>query len=282
MRTLFILFILLPLSQVCGQTTKQVDYVISYDFTSVQDTATGTHGQAREFLLLHADGESRFHSSNRHFNDSMRQVYHSAHPQYGAPKTQEEIQEAADHFMSRMRNWKKPDPVDYVIRKDFGARTFQNILPYVILPVQHMEGSLDLDWIMQAEQDTILGIPCSLAITEYGGRKYKVWYAPGIPIPDGPYVFNGLPGLIVKVKDDKGWYTFTLKELSVKPQERFWKEDYIPNRSRLITRKSYVDQCRKQKENPRIPPGLMNVSAEKILEVKERNKWRYFMLLESY
>ncbi len=281
MKNLTLLIILVPLCFAYGQTTKQVDYVISYDFTSVQDTAAGIYSEAREFLLLHANGESRFHSGSRHFNDSMRLLYRSAYPQYANPKTQEDFQVAADHYTSQMRKWKKRNPVNYLIRKDFATRTIQNVLPYVILPVQYMEEPLALDWVLRREQDTILGLPCTLATTEYGGRQYKAWYAPDIPIPDGPYVFSGLPGLIVKVQDEKEWYTFHLKAISLKPQQRLWQEDYIPSRSQQISRRSYVEQCRKQKQNPGAPPGI-NVPAEKMLEKKKRNEWRYYMTLESY
>jgi len=270
---------LLAVEQLFGQATREVEYVITYDFTSVEDTTSGRHGPAREFLLLHAGSESRFHSSNHHFNDSMKLAYAAAHPQFVNPKTQEERQKAVDHFTSRMRQWKKPNPVDYVIRKDFGGNTFQNILPYVF-PLQHIEESMTLDWKLQERKDTVRGISCSLATARYGGRIYTAWYAPSLPIPDGPYVFSGLPGLIIKVEDRKGWYTFTLKKMSLQPQKRMWNEPYIPERSQLITRKRYVDQCRKQKKNPSIP--MTNVPPEKLLELKERNKKRYFMLLESY
>jgi len=282
MKILFTLIILLSLGQLFGQSTKEVDYAITYNFTLVQDTTTGTHGPAHEFLLLHAHGESRFHSSNKHFNDSMLLVYYETYPQYANPKGQEKILEAVDHFTSQMHQWKKPNPVDFIIRKDFDTRTFQNVLPYVLLPPQHMEGTLALDWTMHTEQDTIVGIPCSRATTEYGGRTYTAWYAQDIPIPDGPHVFSGLPGLILKVEDSKGWYTFTLKNMDLQAQNRLWKEQFMPERSQLIPRKVYVEKCRKAKENPRIPPGIKNVPPEKLLEMKERNRNRYYMLLESY
>jgi len=281
MKILFLFTMLLAVEQLFGQATREVEYVITYDFTSVEDTTSGRHGPAREFLLLHAGSESRFHSSNHHFNDSMKLAYAAAHPQFVNPKTQEEAQKAADHFMSKMSTWKKPNPVRFVIRKDFVTHTFQNVLSYPFFPPRHMEETLILDWTMQTEQDTILGIPCSLATTEYGGRTYTAWYAPSIPIPDGPYVFSGLPGLILKVEDSRGWYTFTLREMSLRPQKRLWKEQFMLERSQLIPRRVYVEKCRKAKENPSMP-GVLNVPPEKLLEMKERNRNRYYMLLESY
>ncbi|WP_297063293.1 GLPGLI family protein, partial [uncultured Duncaniella sp.] len=35
------------------------------------------------------------------------------------------------------------------------------------------------------------------------GRNWTAWYTEEIPITDGPWKFGGLPGLILKVEDDK-------------------------------------------------------------------------------
>lgn len=35
---------------------------------------------------------------------------------------------------------------------------------------------------------------------------YTSWYAPEIALNKGPWKFNGLPGLILKVEDSKGDY----------------------------------------------------------------------------
>lgn len=46
------------------------------------------------------------------------------------------------------------------------------------------------------------------AYISYGGRNWTAWYANNISISDGPYKFNGLPGLILKIYDDKKQYVF--------------------------------------------------------------------------
>lgn len=48
------------------------------------------------------------------------------------------------------------------------------------------------------------------AETDFGGRKWTAWFTTDLPYQDGPYKFGGLPGLIVKVEDDKGEYSFDL------------------------------------------------------------------------
>lgn len=51
---------------------------------------------------------------------------------------------------------------------------------------------------------------CTKAVTHFGGRDYEAWFTADIPVSDGPYVFSGLPGLIVKINDVKSYYTFEL------------------------------------------------------------------------
>lgn len=64
------------------------------------------------------------------------------------------------------------------------------------------------DWKLESGTTTILGYVCKKATTTLHGRNYTAWYAPEIPIDNGPWKFGGLPGLILKAEDDKGHYSF--------------------------------------------------------------------------
>ena len=50
------------------------------------------------------------------------------------------------------------------------------------------------------------------AETTFAGRKWYAWFTQEIPFQDGPYKFKGLPGLIIKVEDAKGDYSFDLMQ----------------------------------------------------------------------
>ncbi len=54
------------------------------------------------------------------------------------------------------------------------------------------------------------GYSAQKAVAEFGGRIWTAWFTKEIPLSDGPYKFSGLPGLIVKLEDDKGDYKFDL------------------------------------------------------------------------
>lgn len=53
----------------------------------------------------------------------------------------------------------------------------------------------------------------SEAFANFGKREWHVLYTNDIPINDGPYVFSGLPGLVIKAESLDGDYSFELIEI---------------------------------------------------------------------
>lgn len=70
-----------------------------------------------------------------------------------------------------------------------------------------------LEWKILNETKMVDLYECKKATTFYNGREYTAWFASKIPIPEGPFVFKGLPGLILEVHDNKNYYHFYLKGL---------------------------------------------------------------------
>ena len=71
-----------------------------------------------------------------------------------------------------------------------------------------MEREPVFDWIFTSDTLTVLGYLCKKATCSFRGRDYTAWYAPDIPLSNGPWKFNGLPGLILKVEDADRDYSF--------------------------------------------------------------------------
>lgn len=67
-----------------------------------------------------------------------------------------------------------------------------------------------LNWKILPETTKIGDYKVQKAETDFGGRKWTAWFTTDLPYQDGPYKFGGLPGLIVKVEDDKVEYSFDL------------------------------------------------------------------------
>jgi GLPGLI family protein len=65
-----------------------------------------------------------------------------------------------------------------------------------------------LDWEITQDTATIFNYSCQKAKVRFRGRNYEAWFAPEIPVNDGPWKFFGLPGLIVKIEDTDGLIAF--------------------------------------------------------------------------
>lgn len=57
------------------------------------------------------------------------------------------------------------------------------------------------------------GYALQKAETDWRGRHWTAWYAPALPVDNGPWKFGGLPGLIFEVYDEGNHYHFLLSGL---------------------------------------------------------------------
>lgn len=61
----------------------------------------------------------------------------------------------------------------------------------------------EFDWTITHETENIMGYECVKATADWRGRKWFAWFS-DIPVNGGPWKFQGLPGLILKVEDSEG------------------------------------------------------------------------------
>ena len=64
------------------------------------------------------------------------------------------------------------------------------------------------NWQIEDEMREVCGYECIKATCHWRGRDFTAWFTPDIPVEYGPWKFGGLPGLIMKVSDNEGIYTF--------------------------------------------------------------------------
>lgn len=69
-----------------------------------------------------------------------------------------------------------------------------------------------LEWKIFPETMMIDQYKAQKASTTFTGRVWNAWFTMDIPFQDGPYKFSGLPGLVLKVEDEQGDYSFDLRE----------------------------------------------------------------------
>ncbi|MBO5443743.1 MAG: GLPGLI family protein [Muribaculaceae bacterium] len=65
-----------------------------------------------------------------------------------------------------------------------------------------------IDWELTDSVATVLGYECRSARCKFRGREWTVLYSEYIPLMEGPWKLHGLPGLIMKVTDEKSHYSF--------------------------------------------------------------------------
>lgn len=77
-----------------------------------------------------------------------------------------------------------------------------------ITPWKYTEVWEKPEWVVTDESKEILGYQCFKAFSDYRGRRWIAWFAPEIPVQEGPWKLCGLPGLILEAYDSAHDYTF--------------------------------------------------------------------------
>lgn len=74
------------------------------------------------------------------------------------------------------------------------------------------EEDRSIEWKILPETMMIDQYKAQKASTTFAGRVWNAWFTMDVPFQDGPYKFSGLPGLVLKVEDEQGDYSFDLRE----------------------------------------------------------------------
>lgn len=86
------------------------------------------------------------------------------------------------------------------------------------------------NWEIHPETKTIKGYETQKATTSFAGRDYVAWFTPEVPVPEGPYKFNGLPGLILEIADTEDHWIYSFIGL----------EKFSPAKGFRINFKQYI------------------------------------------
>ena len=190
MKHLFkITFIALFLAQLSKAQTSRFVYQVTMKSDST-DKANATIETAR---LDISPEKSLFYGEGRIKRDSVMQ----------------RMRETRNFDRNAMQNLRSS--IDYIVEKDliknityFKTRLGRDQYTY--------EEDRKMDWKILPETVKIGEYEAQKAETTFAGRKWYAWFTQDIPFQDGPYKFKGLPGLIIKVEDAKGDYSFDLQQ----------------------------------------------------------------------
>lgn len=100
------------------------------------------------------------------------------------------------------------------IKKDLKKN---EITKYIVSPVSldkfYIVIDAKLNWKLLSDTKKIGSLECQKAETDYGGRHWTAWFTNEIQLSEGPYIFHGLPGLIVQIEDSDHEYAFKLAKI---------------------------------------------------------------------
>lgn len=103
-------------------------------------------------------------------------------------------------------------------------------------------------WILHNDTMTVLEHSCQKATCHWRGRDFVAWFAKDIPIRRGPWKFNGLPGLILKLYDTDRFYTFEAVNLknSNEPMMLYDFKSMTPNELKTVYDHKYIKSTRER------------------------------------
>lgn len=186
-----------------GQTTRFV-----YETLVNPDSINLVSMKSERTFLDIKEGHSLFISENKLKRDSL----------FTSVKSEAKETKKEEKDFSKMEGRKHFEPTffEYFITK---AIPEQKVYYYEKAAGKQIYYQEDrpLKWEVTNVIEKQNGYSAQKAVTEFGGRTWTAWFTKEIPFSDGPYKFSGLPGLIVKLEDDKGDYKFDLvKKINIK------------------------------------------------------------------
>ncbi len=94
--------------------------------------------------------------------------------------------------------------IDLKTKESFHYKDFKNNKSYdeqyYDEPIKIIDSVSALKWKILNEKATILGYSCRKAVTKYYNLDVYAWFTEDLPISDGPSIYSGLPGLILKIE----------------------------------------------------------------------------------
>ncbi|MGI4762246.1 MAG: GLPGLI family protein [Janthinobacterium lividum] len=199
-----------------GQNTKI--FCCTYNLTYRLDTVA-QHPRNEEFILTIHGSKSFFESKRKLAIDSVYNTLNDANFS----------QTSFNQMASTLKGMQQTE-FSYIIYKDLANKKI--LFTDQIEPLKRYayEESIPV-WKINSVTKTIGEYNCQQAITSFRGRIFTAWFTKQISIPDGPYEFSGLPGLVVEVSDNKNDYNFRL----IRVKQSLISSDMTPSKNTVMT-----------------------------------------------
>lgn len=214
MTRIILFFVLLISARSLSQNLR-----IGYEYKFVEDSLHPGN-ITREFVYLDiTENGSNFYSRPRYLNDSLS-FY---------KKTRISVYPSKINF-----SVKKYPSGDILVNSTIGNNSFT------------FRESEELKWNISPEKKQISGLTAQKATLSFGGRNWTAWFSDKIPVQDGPYIFHGLPGLVLSIEDEKKQHTFNMIGI----EKKSIPFEIEKTESKILTRKEFNAQWKMYKVDP--------------------------------
>lgn len=175
------------------------------------DTINLVNMKVENTFLDIKNNQSLFISESKFLKDSLTAVLR----QQGITEIKKSKKDKSE--FPKLPNGKSIQPTffDYFITKNMEDKSVNFVESIGSKQVYYQEDR-KMNWDISTQVSDFNNYKVQKATMVFGGRTWTAWFAPDIKISDGPYKFLGLPGLILKLEDDKGDYRFTfVKKINI-------------------------------------------------------------------
>lgn len=196
MRILILFFIFLNLFIYGQNQVAMSEYEIYYKVKFQNDTANSNQISEEILSLLIGDKISLFKSTQKAIYDSLSL----------AEVEKSEKLAKGGRVIINLSNIPKPKFKPEILKINDEIVGYNELLMTIYeYPILEK-----ISWKILNETKVIENYNCRKALGRYNNREYVAWFTKEIPISDGPYIFKGLPGLVLEVYDQKKLYNFNI------------------------------------------------------------------------
>lgn len=192
-----------------------------------------------QYILLANVKESKFFSPMTEYLDSLNST-----PD-GKAKYQEMTRNA--YLGGKLDQLPCKDGTYYIV-KSFEDKSLKYYDTAGLDKFFYEENPEEWHWEISDTTKNILGYECLEAVTTFHGRKWAVWFTPEIPVQNGPWKFDGLPGLILEAVADGNQYMFTAT--GIQQTDKAIGSIYLGDEYEKTSRKDFLKAKRSFLNNP--------------------------------
>lgn len=214
------IIVLLTIFDLSAKKTKEYPRAeIKVGYTYHETFVRGSDGIVKRdipFILLANKEQSKFYNAKTEFKDSLKstpqgravekQLFNDAVKRYSETRDESAMNAVVYQtflYIFRSKSDNRMTVYDKAGSLEYGVYT---------------EPLGEIQWEITDSAKTVLGYECVMATANYHGRDWTVWFAPDIPLQEGPWKICGLPGLILEASESTGQHSFVATGLEASNQ----------------------------------------------------------------